>query len=72
MMVLFLDTMHQRAALLSLPRDLVVAIPGHQAFRINSAYHSGWEQNSVAGGVAILKEALQNDFDVSRGPLGVD
>lgn len=64
MMILFLDTANQRAALLSLPRDLVVAIPGHQAFRINSAYHYGWEKNGVEGGVAILKQVLQNDFDI--------
>lgn len=64
MMVLFMDTTNQRAALLSLPRDLVVAIPGHQAFRLNSAYHYGWEQNGVAGGVAELKESLRNDFGI--------
>lgn len=46
MMVLFLDTANQRAALLSLPRDLVVAIPGHQAFRLNTAYKSGWEKGA--------------------------
>jgi len=62
MMVLFLDTANQRAALLSLPRDLLVAIPGHQAFRINSTYHYGWEKNGVEGGVAILKQVLQNDL----------
>ncbi|MBI4675002.1 MAG: LCP family protein [Chloroflexi bacterium] len=63
-MVLFLDTANQRASLLSLPRDLVVAIPGQQAFRINSAYHYGWEKNSVEGGVAILKQVLRDDFEI--------
>jgi len=64
MMVLFLDTANQRAALLSLPRDLVVAIPGHQAFRLNTAYKSGWEKGSVAGGIAILKQVLSDEFDI--------
>lgn len=64
MMVLFLDTLKQRAALLSLPRDLVVAIPGQQAFRINSAYHSGWQKGGVAGGVEILKQILRDDMDI--------
>ena len=62
--ILFLDTTNQRAALLSLPRDLVVAIPGQQAFRINSAYHHGWEKEGVEGGVKILKQILRDDFEI--------
>jgi LCP family protein required for cell wall assembly len=64
LIVLFLDTVNERAALLSLPRDLVVAIPGQQAFRINSAYHHGWTANGVQGGVQLLRDILQNDFDI--------
>jgi LCP family protein required for cell wall assembly len=64
LMVMFLDTANQRAGLLSLPRDLVVAIPGQQAFRVNSAYHYGWEKDGVEGGVSTLKQVLQNDFDI--------
>lgn len=64
LMVLFVDTANRRASILSLPRDLVVAIPGHQAFRINSAYHYGWEKKGVEGGVAILKQVLRDEFDI--------
>lgn len=64
MMVLFLDSTNQRAALLSLPRDLVVAIPGHQAFRINSAYHLGWQKDGIAGGVKMLEQILRDDLDI--------
>lgn len=64
MMILFLDTANQRAAILSLPRDLVVAIPGHQAFRINAAYHYGWDKQGVAGGIALLKQVLRDEFDI--------
>lgn len=64
MMVLFLDTSNQRAALLSLPRDLVVAIPGQQAFRVNSAYYHGWEKGGVEGGVKILEQVLRDDFEI--------
>lgn len=64
MMVLFLDTANQRAALLSLPRDLVVAIPGQEAFRINSAYHHGWFKEGVEGGVSVLKQILRDDFEI--------
>lgn len=63
-MVLFLDTANQRAALLSFPRDLLVAIPGHQAFRINSAFHHGWLSDGVEGGVNVLKQVLRDDFDI--------
>lgn len=64
LMVLFLDTTNRRAALLSLPRDLVVAIPGHEAFRINYAYHFGWEKQGPAGGVDLLNRVLRNDFGI--------
>lgn len=64
MMVLFLDSTNQRAALLSLPRDLVVAIPGQQAFRINSAYHLGFQKDGVAGGVKLLEQILRDDLDI--------
>jgi len=64
MMILFLDTANQRAAILSLPRDLVVAIPGHQAFRINAAYHYGWDKQGVAGGITLLKQVLRDEFDI--------
>lgn len=64
MMLLFLDTVNQRAALFSLPRDLVVAIPGQQAFRINSAYHHGWAKDGVEGGVALLEQILRDDFEI--------
>jgi LCP family protein required for cell wall assembly len=63
-MILFLDTANQRAAVLSLPRDLVVAIPGHLAFRINAAYHYGWDKNSVEGGINILKQVLRDEFEI--------
>ncbi len=64
MMVLFLDSASQRAALFSLPRDLVVAIPGQQAFRINSAYRHGWLENGVEGGVGVLKDILRDEFGI--------
>ncbi len=64
MMVLFLDTANQRAAILSLPRDLLVAIPGHQAFRLNTAYKTGWEKHGVEGGIAILKQVLRDEFEI--------
>jgi len=62
--VVFLDTANQKASMLSLPRDLVVAIPGQQAFRINSAYHHGWDKDGVDGGVKILEQVLRDEFAI--------
>lgn len=64
LMVLFLDTANQRAAILSLPRDLVVAIPGERAFRINTAYYTGWKKDGVESGVEVLKQVLKNDLGI--------
>lgn len=64
LMVLFLDTANQRAAIVSLPRDLVVAIPGERAFRINTAYYTGWEKKGVENGVDVLKQVLKNNFGI--------
>ena len=40
-LILFLNPQGKRAALLSLPRDLRVEIPGHGLDKINHAYHYG-------------------------------
>lgn len=44
-------------ALLSLPRDLYVYIPGWRTYRINSAYGHG-EQVEAGGGPGLLKETI--------------
>ncbi|MGB8643925.1 MAG: LCP family protein [Anaerolineae bacterium] len=64
MMVLFLDQANHRAALLSLPRDLVVAIPHHDAFRINYVYQYGLIKQGPAGGAALVKQMLHDEFDI--------
>jgi hypothetical protein len=61
-MVLFLDTTNQRAALLSIPRDTVVAIPHHGAFRINYVYQYGLKAHGPSGGAEMVKQVLLDDL----------
>ncbi len=55
-MVLHIDPNRQKAAILSIPRDLYVSIPGHGKDRINSAFS--------AGGPTLLIETIKNALGV--------
>ncbi|MCC6805516.1 MAG: LCP family protein [Anaerolineae bacterium] len=44
-------------AMLSIPRDLYVYIPGHEVYRINSAY--GYGEHDGTGGFALLAETIR-------------
>jgi polyisoprenyl-teichoic acid--peptidoglycan teichoic acid transferase len=63
-MVVFIDTTNQRVAVLSLPRDLVVAIPRHGAFRINYVYQYGLRAQGPSEGADLLKQVLHDEFDI--------
>jgi LCP family protein required for cell wall assembly len=52
-----------RLALLSIPRDLYVDIPGHSANRINTAHFWG-ERESEGGGPALAMQTVAETFDV--------
>lgn len=58
MMIVSVNQTVGTVALLSLPRDLYVYIPGHEMFRINSAYGYG-EQQSEGGGIELLRETIR-------------
>lgn len=64
MMVVHLDPDRGSTAVMSLPRDLVVPIPGHGRGRINSAYATG-------GAALAVKTVNELGFDVSH-VVGVD
>lgn len=64
--VLMLMTAHPagpRLALLSIPRDLYVDIPGYGTNRINTAHFWG-ERGSERGGPALTMETVARTFDV--------
>lgn len=52
-----------RVALLSIPRDLYVDIPGYGAGRINSAHFWG-ENEFEGGGPALSKQTVEHNFGV--------
>jgi LCP family protein required for cell wall assembly len=52
----YLDPEAQRAAMLSIPRDLYVDIPGHGQNRINTAYAYG--ERDGAGGLALARQTV--------------
>ncbi|MGC9317093.1 MAG: LCP family protein [Armatimonadota bacterium] len=56
MILLFLNPRTNQAALLSIPRDLYVRIPGHGRDRINHAFNFG--------GVDLVRETVEDEFEV--------
>lgn len=64
LMVAFVDAVNLRVALLSFPRDLAVAIPRHGANRINFVYQFGIAKEGAPGGVALLKQVLQDEYGI--------
>jgi LCP family protein required for cell wall assembly len=56
--VLRVDPARHRAALLSLPRDLWVAIPGYSENRLNAAYLWGEHDGPPGGGMALAKATV--------------
>jgi LCP family protein required for cell wall assembly len=59
-MVVRLDPARQRVALLSLPRDLIVAIPGVGQYRINAATVYGEMYPELGGGVELARKTVSN------------
>ncbi len=60
-----LDPIRERIALLSIPRDLWVTIPGYGESRINAAYAFGERDNYRGGGGPVLvKETVEHNFGI--------
>jgi LCP family protein required for cell wall assembly len=55
-LLFYLDPGSQRAAMLSIPRDLYVDIPGHDQNRINTAYAYG--ERDGTGGLALARQTV--------------
>ncbi|MGD8626652.1 MAG: LCP family protein [Anaerolineae bacterium] len=63
-MILTLDPETRQAGLLSIPRDLQLAIPGHGQDRINTANVFGYLHDYPGGGPALLEATIDVNFDI--------
>jgi len=59
MIVVTVDPLTKSAAMLSIPRDLWVSIPGHSEGRINTAHFLGDSDGYPGGGGALAKTTVQ-------------
>ncbi len=64
MMVLTLDPVAKEAAMLSVPRDMWVNIPGFEYSRINTAYYLGELWKLPGGGPALATQTLEEFLGV--------
>ncbi|MEI7772880.1 MAG: LCP family protein, partial [Chloroflexales bacterium] len=62
--VIHLDPGRQRVALLSLPRDLIVPIPGYGQARINATTVYGDLSPELGGGVALARRTVSEYLDI--------
>ena len=59
MILLTLDPLHQTAAIVSIPRDLWVSVPGFDYEKINTAYYLGELYNLPGGGAALAAQTVE-------------
>lgn len=59
-----IDPQRQRVALLSLPRDLWVTIPGYGETRINAAHVWGEIYKDPAGGIGLAQKTVSNLLNI--------
>jgi LCP family protein required for cell wall assembly len=60
-----IDPQGQTAAMLSIPRDLWVEVPGYGYNKINQAYQLGEANAEPEGGAGLAMDTLENFFDIS-------
>jgi LCP family protein required for cell wall assembly len=64
MMLVSLDPKSNSVSMLSIPRDLYVAIPGRGRDRINTAFVYGSAGNNPAGGAALAMQTVEYNLGV--------
>jgi LCP family protein required for cell wall assembly len=64
MMIISVDPVDNKAAMLSIPRDLYVMIPGHGRDRANTAFVYGSTGNNPAGGAALAMRTLEYNLGI--------
>lgn len=65
------DLNNHRLTLVSIPRDLVVEIPGYGQDRINAAYVYGEQFKEQDGGVGLVRRTIERNFGVPIHHYGV-
>jgi LCP family protein required for cell wall assembly len=65
------DLTTPRVSLISVPRDLIVDIPGYGRDRINSAYVYGELYQEPGGGIGLLERTIEKNFGVSVDHFGL-
>jgi polyisoprenyl-teichoic acid--peptidoglycan teichoic acid transferase len=64
MMLVTIDPISQTAALLSIPRDLYVPLPGFDQQRINTAYFWGDYNQLPGGGPQLAMDTIEYNFGI--------
>lgn len=64
-MLASVDPVRRKVAVLSIPRDLWVEIPGHDENRINSAYFYGEFAGSQGAGPGLMKRTIEHNFGLT-------
>ena len=63
MILVRVDPATGRVAMMSIPRDLLVRIEGHDRGKINTAYLHGYlDSDTEAGGAALLRDTIQDNL----------
>jgi len=65
------DLKSSRVNLVSIPRDLLVDIPGYGKDRINSAYVYGEQFKEPGGGIGLLRRTIEKNFGVAVDHFGM-
>ena len=71
MMLVTLDPISQTAAMLSIPRDLYVPLPGFDQQRINTAYFWGDYNDLPGGGPQLAMDTIEYNFGIPVDRFGV-
>jgi LCP family protein required for cell wall assembly len=75
-MIVSYDTQTKTVAMVSIPRDTLVDIPGFGYQKINAAYEDGQTENFSqsgypSGGMGLLEEVVQQNFGVQANYYGL-
>ncbi|HZY40989.1 MAG TPA: LCP family protein [Anaerolineae bacterium] len=71
MMLVTIDPISQTAAMLSIPRDLYVPLPGFDQQRINTAYFWGDYNQLPGGGPQLAMDIIEYNFGIPVDRYGV-